>query len=132
MSEQKRRSLPKPGVLAAVLLMGLAVGLLVLLGVGLLMSSLVVRGSVGVDQIRKGVPVALFLASLAGGLFVARKLEGMPLVWGICAAAEIMVVTLLGGCVVYGIMPLGAMAGRFGAALLGGAVAGVLCALRKK
>ena len=80
MSEQKRRSLPKPSVLAAVLLMGLAVGILVLLGVGLLMSSLVIRGSVGMEQIRKGVPVALFLASLAGGLFAAKKLEGMPLV----------------------------------------------------
>ena len=132
MSEQKRRSLPKPSVLAAVLLMGLAVGILVLLGVGLLMSSLVIRGSVGMEQIRKGVPVALFLASLAGGLFAAKKLEGMPLVWGLCQGAVIVGVTLLGGCVSYGMLPLGACAGRVVASLLGGAAAGILAAIRKK
>lgn len=132
MSEQKRRSLPKPGVLAAVLLMGLAVGILVLLGVGLLMSSLVIRGSVGMDQIRKGVPVALFLASLAGGLFAAKKLEGMPLFWGLCQGVVIVGVTLLGGCVAYGMLPLGACAGRVVASLLGGAAAGILAAIRKK
>ena len=44
MSEQRKKSAPKPGVLAAVLLMGLAVGLLVLLAVGLLAASMVVRG----------------------------------------------------------------------------------------
>ena len=132
MSEQKRRAMPKPGVLAAVLLMGLAVGILVLLGVGLLMSSLVIRGSVGVEQIRKGVPVALFLASLTGGLFAARKLEGMPLVWGLCQGAVIVGVTLLSGCLAYGLMPLGACVGRVVAALLGGAAAGILSAIRKK
>lgn len=132
MSEQKRRSLPKPGVLAAVLLMGLAVGLLVVLGVGLLMSSLVIRGSVGIDQIRKGVPVALFLAALAGGLFVARKLEVMPLIWGLCAGVEIVAVMLLSGWVAYGPMPLGNCVGRVLASLLGGAAAGILSAIRKK
>ena len=42
------------------------------------------------------------------------------------------VVTLLRGCIVYGVMPLGAAALRTLAALLGGAAAGVLSALRKK
>lgn len=132
MSEQRKKSAPKPGVLAAVLLMGLAVGLLVLLAVGLLAASMVVRGVLGTEQLGMFVIAALFLAALAGGLFAARKLEGMPLVWGICIAAEIAVVTLLSGCIVYGVMPLGAAALRTLAALLGGAAAGVLSALRKK
>lgn len=132
MSEQRRRTAPKPGVLAAVLLMGLAVGLLVMLAVGLLAAALVVRGSLGMGQLAWAVLAALFLAALAGGLFASRKLEGMPLVWSLCVALEIAAVILICSGAANGAIAWGAAAVRVLSAVLGGVAAGVLSALRKK
>lgn len=118
--------------LTAILLMGLAVGMLVLLGIGLLMSALVVRGAAGLDGMGRWVLAAMFLSALAGGWFVARKMHTMPLIWSLCAGAEIAVTCLLIGAVTYGISSPMAAVSRVAASLLGGAAAGFLSALRKK
>lgn len=133
MTAQKKRAAGGTAAnIAAILLMGLAAGMLVLLGVGLLMSALVVRGAAGLDGMGKAALIAMFLASLAGGWFVNRKMHTMPLVWGLCTGAEIAGVCLLIGAVCYGISSPMTAVSRVIAALLGGAAAGVLSAARKK
>lgn len=117
---------------AAVLLMGLAAGMMVLLGAGLLISALVVRGSAGLESMGWVALVSMFLAALVGGWFAARKMHKMPLVWSLCTAAEIVVTTLVIAALTCGISSPRAAVLRLCAALLGGAAAGVLSALRKK
>lgn len=134
MSEQRKKAGGghRPGVLTAVLLMGLAVGLLVLLAAGFLSAALVVRGGMELSRLGWAGLIALFLAALVAGLFTARRLEGMPLVWGLCVGAELAVVILVSGWAAYGNLELGTAAARIAAALLGGAAAGILTALGKK
>ena len=135
-AQQKKKGSGKtPGSAAnvvAILLMGLAAGMMVLLGAGLLISALVVRGSAGMESMGWVALVSMFLAALAGGWFVARKMHKMPLVWSLCAAAEIVVTTLAIGALTYGISSPRAAILRLCAALAGGAAAGVLSAARKK
>ena len=76
MSEQRKKSAPKPGVLAAVLLMGLAVGLLVLLAAmsaatdatGELISSL----SLQLNRVRQAA-ITTEIAEIVGGANALKK-----------------------------------------------------------
>lgn len=132
MPEQKRKLAVEPGVLAAVLLMALAVSLLVLLGIGLLVSAMVVRGWAGTDALGWMALGALFVAALTGGVFACRKLRTMPLVWGVCVGGALALVCLAAGVLSYGAGNAGGIGQRTAAALLGGALAGVLSALRRR
>ena len=131
MQEQKRKWSISASALAAVLLMALAVGLLVLLAMGLLFSALVVRGTAGAGMLNGGAVAALFFASLLGGLFACRRLKMMPLVWGLCVGALLVLVCLAAGALTFGAAP-GAVLARGAAALLGGGAAGVLSAMVRK
>lgn len=132
MPEKKRKLTVEPGTLAAVVLMALAVGLLVLLAVGLLMSAMVVRGWASAGMLGWTALGALFLAALMGGSFACRKVRAMPLALGLGVGGALSVVCLAAGILSYGVGDARAMAQRAGAALLGGALAGVLSALRRK
>ena len=132
MGEQKRKMSIQPSVTVAVLLMALAVGLIVLMAMGLLLSALVVRGAAGLGVMNGGALAALFLASLIGGVFACRKLRTMPLIWGLCVGAEISLTCVAAGALAYGGVIPAAMLARVAAALIGGVAAGVLSAVLKK
>lgn len=132
MTERKRKIAAEPGTVAAVLLMALAVALLVLLGIGLLMSAMVVRGWAKTEVLGWTAPAALFVAALIGGAFACRKLHTMPLVWGVSVGGALALVCLAAGTLSYGAGDAKAMALRIAAPLLGGALAGVLRAVRRK
>ena len=132
MTERKRKIAAEPGALAVVLLMALAVALLVLLGIGLLMSAMVVRGWAKTEVLGWTALAALFVAALVGGAFACRKLRTMPLVWGVSVGGALAVVCLAAGMLSYGAVDARAMALRIAAPLLGGALAGVLRATRRK
>ena len=132
MAERKRKIAAQPGTMTAVLLMALAVGLMVLLGVGLLMSAMVVRGWAKAEVLDWTALAALFLASLVGGDFACRKLRTMPLIWGVSVGGALALVCLAAGTLSYETGDVRAMALRIVVPLLGGALAGVMHAVRRK
>ena len=113
------------------LLMALAVGVLVLLVMGLLASCLVLKGA-GIRIIELAIPVGLFLASLLGGVFACAKLKRAPLLWGVCVAAELSLVCILVGMLTYGGADMATIIQRCCVTLAGGVAAGVLAALTGK
>lgn len=132
MKEERRSVKERAGAAAAVVLVGLAVGLLVLLLAGLLVSALTVQGVMSLDNLVRGSLVSLFLAALAGGLVTAWRMRRMRLAWSMCAGAALAAVCLLAGLLCYGGGTGAAVLSRTAAALLGAAVGGVLAAARKK
>lgn len=131
MQEQRRKTNVSGGVVAAVLLMSLAIGVIVVLGVGLLLSGLVLNGA-GIQIIEYGVPAGLFLGALLGGVFACAKLKRAPLLWGVCVGAALTLVCCLAAVAVYDAANWMTLLRRGAAALAGGAAAGVLSALTRK
>ena len=132
MREQKRKGNRGASVVAAVLLMALAVGVLVLLAVGLLLSCVVLKGGAGLGVLYAGALAALFLAALAGGSFACVRLKSMPLVWSVCVAAGLSLLCLAAGFLTYGSADAGVAVQRVCAAMAGGVAAGILSALIRK
>ena len=114
-----------------------AIGSLIALGFALVLlliaSTLVVSGRLP-EGLMGGIAVlTLFLASLLGAFAAIRRNRTRVLVVGLCEGAILYAITLVGGAFTEGAAPFGELSlFLLFAALLGGALAGLLSSRPKK